>query len=300
MDRTRPRQAEIIVTQSVSMRGLSSFHTGGKAEYYAEPRDSEEMMSVLELAYKRSLPVTVIGGGTHILVSEEGVPGIVISTRGLRGISIKGDLLLASPGEMLDHIINIAIEHSLIGMEEIAGIPGTIAGAVTVNANANGRSISDLFFYADVLTPDGRMHRYPNYQDAFGSQSSVIGSGGIVMLVALNLIPSRQTAEARMRKEEYVEKMFIPPCARFSGEIFRDPDGMRAEDALRLSGMTGSHGLQAEFSEYQPNSIFTYPSCTSDEIYALIQMAETEVESRLGIRLCRSLTMLGPFRDQGI
>ena len=300
MVRMKPREAEIIVTEAFSMSDRSSFHTGGKAEYYAEPRDLEETRSVLELAYKRSLPVTIIGGGTHILVSEEGIPGIVLSTRGLRGISIKGDLLLASPGEMLDIIINIAIEHSLIGLEEIAGIPGTIAGAITVNANANGRSISDLFFYADVLTPDGRMHRYPNYQDAFGSQSSVIGRGGLVVMVALNLIPSKRTAEARMRKEEYVERMFSPPCARFSGEIFRDPEGMKAEDVLRKAGMTGYHGLRAEFSEYQPNSIFTYPGCTSDEIYSLIRMAEREVEEKTGIRLTRSITLLGPFRDQGL
>lgn len=103
-----------------------------------------------------------------------------------------------------------------------------------------------------------------------------------------------------MRKEEYVERMFIPPCARFSGEIFRDPEGMKAEDALRKAGMTGYHGLRAEFSEYQPNSIFTYPGCTSDEIYSLIRMAEREVEEKTGIRLTRSITLLGPFRDQGL
>ena len=79
MVRMKPREAEIIVTEAFSMSDRSSFHTGGKAEYYAEPRDLEETRSVLELAYKRSLPVTIIGGGTHILVSEEGIPGIVLS-----------------------------------------------------------------------------------------------------------------------------------------------------------------------------------------------------------------------------
>ena len=298
MARTVRRQAEFIVTEGFSMRDRSSLHTGGNAEYYAEPRDAEETLSVLELAYKRSWPVTIIGGGTHILVSEEGIPGVVISTRSLRGISIKGDLITALPGEMLDNIINIAIEHSLIGLEEIAGIPGTIAGAITVNANANDRAISDLFFYADVLTPDGRMHRYPHYKDAFGEQSSIIGSGGLVVSVALRLIPSKKTAEARMRKETFVEKMFIPPCMRFSGEIFRNAGNEKAEELLRISGMTGYHGVRAEFSEYQPNSIFTYPGCTSDEIYSLITLAEREVEKKTGIRLERSITLLGSFRDQ--
>ena len=279
------------------MKHHSSLETGGKAEYYAEPRDEEEVLSVLELAYRRSLPITIIGGGTHILVSDEGVEGLVISTQSMKGISIKGDMLTSAPGEMLDNIINMAIEHRLSGLEEIAGIPGTIAGAISVNANANGRAISDLFLYSDVITPDGRMHRYPHYLDAFGPQSSIIGESGIVISVALNLIPSIKTAEARMRKEAFVESMFIPPCRRFSGEIFRNPPGMRADEILRRSGATGPSGLRAEFSEYQPNSIFTYSGCTSDEIYTLILMAERKAEEKLGIRLERSLTLIGSFRD---
>ena len=89
------------------MRHHSSLETGGKAEYYAKPRDEGEVLSVLELAYRRSLPLTIIGGGTHILVSDEGVEGIVISTEAMKGISIKGNMLIASPGEMLENIIII-------------------------------------------------------------------------------------------------------------------------------------------------------------------------------------------------
>lgn len=297
MRATRSHQPEFIVTEGYDMRHHSSLETGGKAEYYAKPRDEGEVLSVLELAYRRSLPLTIIGGGTHILVSDEGVEGIVISTEAMKGISIKGDMLIASPGEMLENIINVAIEHRLTGLEEIAGIPGTIAGAISVNANANGRAISDLFLYSDVITPNGRMHRYPHYSDAFGQQSSVIGQSGIVMSVALSLIPSINTADARMRKEAFVESMFIPPCRRFSGEIFRNAGDMRADELLRLASVPGKSGLRAEFSEYQPNSIFTYKGCTSDEIYTLILEAERKVEKTLGIKLERSLTLIGSFRD---
>ena len=297
MKAIRSHQAEFIVTEGYEMKQHSSLETGGKAEYYAEPRDEEEVLSVLELAYRRSLPITIIGGGTHILVSDDGVEGIVISTESMKGISIRGDMLVSAPGEMLENIINMAIEHRLSGLEEIAGIPGTIAGAISVNANANGRAISDLFLYSDVLTPDGFRHRYPHYKDAFGPQSSVIGGSGIVVSVALSLIPSINTADARMRKEHFVETMFIPPCRRFSGEIFRNPAGMRADEILQAIGATGRSGLRAEFSEYQPNAILTYSGCTSDEIYTLILMAERKAEEKLGIKLERSLTLIGSFRD---
>ncbi len=290
--------SDFIVTEGYSMSNSSSLGTGGDAEYYAEPRDVGEAMNVMELAYKRSLPVTIIGGGTHILVSDEGIPGIVVSTRCMRGISIRGDMIVALPGEMLDGLINIAIEHRLKGLEEIAGIPGTIAGALSVNANANGRSISDLFLYADVLTSDGKIHRFPHYKDVFSYQETVIGqNGGMIISIALCLIPSIKTAESRMKKEVFVEKMFIPPAPRFSSIIYKDPDGMRAADLIKRAGATGKNGTRAEFSEYEGNTIFTYAGCTSSEIYQAMIMAESKVKEKFGITLERSITLLGSFKD---
>ncbi len=294
----RPGQGSLMITEQLSMGPRSSFGTGGKAEYYTEPRTVDECLSALELAYKKGLPVTIIGSGTHILVSEEGIPGLVISSMGLRGITIKGDLLEAASGETLDNVINQAIDHNLIGLEEIAGIPGTIAGAISVNATANGKSISDMFFYADYLSVKGEVHRRPYYHDYFRSQKSAFKNGELITSIALRLKPSKASAEARVRKEEYVELMFIPPCRRFSGEIFRDPEEMSAADALRKAGMTGPSGVRAEFSEYQPNSIFTYPGCTSAEIYSLILRAEREVKEKLGIELERSITVLGSFSEK--
>ncbi len=278
------------------MKKHSSFSTGGKAEFYAEPRNVYDALSALEMAYAKGLEVTVIGAGTHLLVSEEGIPGLVISASSMKGMSIKGDLLIASPGETLDNVINQAIDHNLIGLEEIAGIPGTIAGAVAVNAEANNRSISDLFFYADYLTLNGEIHRRPFFYDFFSKKGS-FSTDCLIISVALRLKPSRASAEARERKEKYVEKMYIPPCRRFSGKIFMDSPEMSASDAIKLSGLTGYNGSRAEFSEYQPNSILTYPGCTSDEIYALIQRGKRTIKDKLGIELDTSITILGSFRN---
>ena len=289
--------SNLVLTEGMDMRRHSSFSTGGKAEYYAEPRSVFDCLIALETAYRKNLSITVIGAGTHVLVSDSGIPGLVISTASMRGMSIKGNLLIASAGETLDNIINIAIEHNLTGLEEIAGIPGTIAGAVSVNASANGSAISDFFFYADYITPDGKIHRRPGFHDSFRKQKSPFLSSDLIISVALRLTPSRASAEARVRKERFVEMMYIPPCRRFSGEIFRDPAEMKADEAIRLAGLTGPNGSRAEFSEYQPNSILTYPGCASDEIYHLIRMGEERVREKLGIRLERSITLLGEFTD---
>lgn len=297
MKRSSRHLSALVITEEMDMSRRSSFSTGGKAEYYAQPASTEDCISLLEHAYKKNLHVSFIGAGTHILVSDEGIPGLVISTASMKGMSIKGRLLIASPGEALDNIINKAIDHNLSGLERIAGIPGTIAGALSVNAGANSMKLSDVFFYADYLSFDGRIHRRPHFHDAFSEQSSIFSSNGLVVSVALKLNPTRASAEARERKEEYVEKMYIPPSRRFSGEIFKDSKEMKAEDAIRKAGLTGPNGSHAEFSEYQANSILTYPGCTSQEIYTLIRHAEKTVKEKLNICLIPSITMLGSFTD---
>ncbi len=274
------------------MKRLNSFSAGGSARYYAQPRSIAELMSVLEFAYRKGIAVEIIGGGTHILVPDEGIDALVISTKDMRGMTIRGDLITASPGEMLDNIINIAIEHNLIGMEELGGIPGTVAGAMTINASANGKSLSDVFFYGDYLTIDGKIHRRPYYSDSFRKQGSAFGSTEIIIGVALRLQPSKATAEARLRKEKYVEKFFIPPCPRYSGQIFKDPEGMSAAELISKCDLTGENGSKAEFSEYDSNCIFTYPGCTADEIKSLILHTRDSVLEKTGIRLELSLDIL--------
>ncbi len=290
--------SSLVITEDMDMKRRSSFSTGGKAEYYAEPRNVYDCLGVLEMAYRKGLGVTVIGAGTHLLVSDDGIPGLVISTASMKGMSIKGSLLIAAPGEALDNVINKAIDHNLIGLEKIAGIPGTIAGAVSVNASANGMALSDVFFYADYIASDGCIHRRPCFHDFFRRQRSIFSNNEMIISIALRLTPSRASAEARVKKEEYVERMFIPPCRGFSGEIFRDRPEMKAATAIRISGLTGPNGSHAEFSEYQCNTIMTYPGCTSAEIYSLIERGRRVIKEKTGLDFERSITFLGKFREE--
>ncbi len=283
---------ELLIVEDYPMRTLNSFAAGGSARYYAQPRNAAELEAVLEFAYRKSIGVKVIGGGTHILVPEEGIDALVISTKDMRGLTIKGDLVTAAPGEMLDGIINIAIDHNLVGMEELGGIPGTVAGAMTVNASANGKSLSDVFFYADYLTANGRFHRRPYYSDIFRKQGSAFVDTEIITGVALRLRPAKATAEARLKKEKFVELFFIPPCPRYSGQIFKDPEGHTAQELIAKSGFAGPNGSRAEFSLYQSNCIFTYPGCTSTEIRDLILRTKQGVEEQTGIALELSMEML--------
>ena len=288
----------IALAENFSMKEISLFRAGGMAELYAEPRTFDELLAVLDLASRRNLHIEVIGAGSHILAPESGIEGLLISTRSMKGITIRGDLLTAGPGDMFDGIINIAIDHNLIGLEELGGIPGTIAGAISVNASANGRSISDAFFYADSVTPDGRIHRRTFYPDTFSHQGSAFSDDEIIVNVALRLRPSKATAEARLRKEKFVELMFIPPCRRCAGEVFHDLADTKAADLIRQAGFIREEGIRAEFSDYQSNCIFTYEGCTSDEIFTLLCKTAEKVYETSGILLEPSITLLGSFRER--
>ena len=288
----------ITLAENFSIKEISLFRAGGNAEFYAEPRTTDELLSVLHLASERGLHIEVIGAGSHILAPESGISGLLISTRSMKGITIRGDLLTAGPGEMLDGIINIAIDHNLIGLEELGGIPGTIAGALSINASANNRSISNAFFYADYVTTDGRIHRRTFYPDTFSLQDSAFSADEIIVNVALRLKHSKATAEARLRKEKFVELMFIPPCRRCAGEVFRDLADMKAADLIRQAGFIRDPGIRAEFSDYQSNCIFTYEGCTSDEIFSLILKTAERVYEETGIMLEPSITLLGSFRER--
>ncbi len=291
----RVEKREVEFEENKDLSGLTFFKTKGKAEYFYEPENPLMMQLALEKAYKMNLETRVLGSGTHVIISDEGIEGLLISTKKMRGITIKGNLITAYSGESLDGIINTAIEHNLIGLEELGGIPGTIAAALKVNASANGKSLSDYHYYSDFMTKEGKIHRRPDYFDLFGHQTSPIADDEIVLSVTLRLEPSKRSAEARIKKEKYVELMFIPPTANFIGQVFKDPQGMSAKDIIKACHLDKDLGFKAEFSSFQSNCIFSQRSATSDDVTSLIALVRDEVEKLTGIRLELSVSLLGKF-----
>ena len=287
----------ICLRENYPLRKENMLRIGGNARFYAEPRDLNECAEVLECAYKRNLEIAVLGDGTHTLISDDGFDGLILSTKSMKSITLKGSLITAYAGETLDNIINKSIEHHLIGLEKLAGIPGTLGGAIKINAHANSVSISDFIFYIDYLTLDGTFCRTPLYKETFTTDGVTLPDNAIFVAAGLKMTPSQFTAEARLRKETFTELMLVPPATRLASDVFCNPEGYNAADIIRKLDLTGYSGLKAEFSEYNPNMIVTYPGCSSNDVASLILKAEKEAYSRLGIRLRCSLSFIGTFKD---
>ena len=295
MERNKNARNKLVsIKRYFSLSGSSSLASKGVASLYAEPSNINELMDVMEIAYAKNIRISILGSGTHTLISDKQIDGIVISTRSMKGLTMKGTMLECYPGEMLESIIDKAIEHQLIGIEKLAGIPGTIAGALMCNAEANGCEISDYVYYFDYITFSGHVRRQRVYNDTFSKQKLNMEEDGIISNVALRLNPSKATAEAKIRKRMYVELMFIPPCANYVGQVFKDTKSESAGRIIRKLGLCNRKGV-AEFSEYQPNCIFTSPGYQTKDIFNLITKAEDAAKKELGITLERSLALLGVF-----
>ena len=132
----------IRIEKDFEMSKITSFRTGGYADYIAFPEHINQLAAILALCNDKGIPVTVAGGLTNCLVSDDGIRGLVLCTRHIRGLVMKGGLFIAYAGESLENVINKSIEHHLTGLEELGGIPGTTGGATCGNAGANGVSIS--------------------------------------------------------------------------------------------------------------------------------------------------------------
>lgn len=280
------------------MRLHTSLRTGGVVRYLAFPENLPQVVALLEAAREKGLEAVVVGSCTNLLVSDNHFDGIVISMSHLKGITIKGDLVTAYAGESLDYVINRAIEHNLTGMEELGGIPGSVGGAVAGNAGANGREISDIFFYADCIDrKEGKLKRFPSYIDSFSYRSSSFAGDNIIITAAFRLSPSRNTASARVLKEEYrrkrVEKgQFQYPSA---GCIFKNPEGSSAGALIEECSLAGRRRGGAMILPSHCNFIVNCDNATSSEILDLSREAQEEVYRCKGIMLEYEVKLIGSF-----
>ena len=195
------KSEKIKLERNKSLEGLTLFKSRGTAEYYAEPENVRGLRDALLIAKDLGLRITVIGSGTHVILPDHGIDGLLISTKNLKGITIKGSLITCMAGESLNNVINSAIEHNLMGLEEFGGIPGTIAAAMRINARAQGKHISSYHFYTDTMSYDGKIHRKPDYLDFFNSRRTILDEDEILLSTTLRLREGKRTAEARIRKE---------------------------------------------------------------------------------------------------
>jgi len=263
------------------------FHLGGPAEFFAEPSSIDQLQALVRRCREASTPVRVLGGGSNILVRDEGVAGVVVRLTApvFSDITLAGDILSAGGGAKLGHAISTSVREGRAGLEALVGIPGTIGGALHGNAGSRGGDIGQWACQATVMTRAGEIQERMRDELVFAYRESSLDE--LVILGAKFQLEEDDPEELtkRMQKQWIVKKANQPLGHQSAGCIFKNPRGMSAGMLIEQAGLKNTRIGQAEVSDRHANFIIADPGATSSDVLKLIDVVRERVLERLGIEL---------------
>jgi UDP-N-acetylmuramate dehydrogenase len=278
------------------MKNHTSWQIGGPADVFVEPEDREDLQLVVSYAYRHGIPLTVVGAGSNLLVSECGIRGIVVKiSSGLNLVLTAGNEIIAEAGAKLVRVAAAAKEAGLGGFEFTAGIPGTVGGAVAMNAGANGFSISRLVRDALMLDFKGEYHRKVNQELSFGYRASILQEEPLILVeVSFNCFP-RDKSEIAKEMAYYIGKRRLtqPLVRPNAGSVFKNPPGDSAGRLIEAAGLKGLRIGDAQISTLHANFIVNLGAATSREVLALIEKAGETVHTSFGVKLEPEIKIIG-------
>ncbi len=280
---------DLPIEQGVPLWKHTSIRVGGPARYYARPTNRDDLREVLDWAFRAGCPHIVLGGGTNVVFPDVGFDGLIVSTEGLRGRSlIDGDLLRVAAGERLSTVARWASEQGLSGLEWACGIPGSIGGAVAMNAGAHGGGIAGILESADVVS-NGSVLTYEAESLRFGYRSSALRAGdveGIVVEATFSLRREDPTACLERASAVLCERQRKLPVGASAGSIFRNPgSGPTAGALLERADCKGLRRGRAVVAMRHANVIVNEGSDNAGDVLGLIDEMKRQVRDRFGVEL---------------
>lgn len=266
----------------------TTYGVGGAAELVVVPADAGDLTAALDFCSAHSLRWRVMGNGSNLLVHDGPVAGVVFKVRGcLDYFHLEGTRLTAGAGAMLARAAEAAAGADLSGLEWLAGIPGTLGGAVAMNAGAHGHSVGELVRRVTLWQEGAGVISLGADELAFGYRDSALRHSGLVALeVELELAPCGPGEAARRTRELLVRRKAAQPLGRRSaGSVFRNPEGGKAWALIDQAGLKGSRVGGAEVSPKHANFIVTRPGATAADILELMDLARRLVRERTGVEL---------------
>ena len=268
---------------------------GGPADYLAFPRNRYELIRIVQFANKEQIPWIVLGNASNIIVRDGGIRGFVIMFDQLHTIMVNGYTMEVEAGAKLIDTTHVALHHSLTGFEFACGIPGSIGGAVFMNAGAYGGEIAHVLVSCKVLTPDGEIKTVHADDMKFGYRSSVIQkTGDIVISAKFALAPGNHTAirqemERLTHLRELKQPLEYPSC----GSVFKRPVGHFAGQLISEAGLKGYRIGGVEVSEKHAGFMINVADGTAKDYEDLIQSVIEKVKEHSGVTLEREVRILG-------
>lgn len=291
----------------VPLSTLTSFKVGGPAELYVAPRRIEDLQASLDWANTRSVPITLLGAGSNLLISDRGLPGLVICTRHLRHTHFDeaAGQIVAAAGEPIARLAWRVAERGWRGLEWAVGIPGTVGGAVVMNAGAHNACAADVLVDTQVLSIDGSAEILTPTKLAFGYRTSALQLHNPA-LAQLRLVtqatwqlqpghhPEQVMAEtmAHMTQRRTTQPYNLPSC----GSVFRNPTPYTAGWLIEQAGLKGYQIGGAQIAQRHANFILNCGGASAADIFQLIRHIQYKVEQNWSLWLEPEVKMMGEFQ----
>ncbi|MFG0297794.1 MAG: UDP-N-acetylmuramate dehydrogenase [Maioricimonas sp. JB045] len=276
-----------ITRSDVPLAPYTWLNVGGPAQLFIEPRTRQELKDVISTCQQNEIPIRLLGGGSNLLVRDEGFGGAVIHLTGdeFTFVSIEGTTVRAGAAAPLSHVISQTVNAGLAGLETLVGISGTQGGAIRGNAGGRHGDIGQFVRAVDVVTSEGKEFTRTEDELAFDYRHSSINE---LVVVSAELALSTDDPDSltrRMRKLWIMKKAAQPLSFQSAGCIFKNPRGLSAGALIEQAGLKGTRVGQCEVSDRHANFIVTHDGATSDDILKLIDLIRTQVSEIHGVQL---------------
>lgn len=285
----------IVVHTDEPMKNHTYFRIGGKADIFISVKNEKEILELVRLLKESKVPYYVIGNGSNLLVSDDGIEGVVISVgKDFSGISCNDNRIEASAGTLLSRISACALENSLTGFEFASGIPGSLGGAIVMNAGAYDGEMKDVVVSTRYISADGEIKEVFGVDHGFGYRKSNFTNGEIIVSSVIELKPGdKDSISAYMRDLAERRRTKQPLEYPSAGSTFKRPEGFFAAKLIDDAGLRGYRHGGAMVSDKHCGFVVNVDNATCADVKAVMNHIEKIVMEKFGVKLEPEVKLLG-------
>lgn len=298
----KQRFQEILEDNRILEAELMSRHTtfriGGPADFFLVPENADEIKKIIAVCKEKNVPYFILGNGSNLLVSDRGYRGVVIQLdRNFGEVKVEGTEIHASAGALLSTIAVAARRASLTGFEFAGGIPGTLGGAVVMNAGAYGGEMKDVLRKVMVMDQSGKVFEIPAEELQMGYRTSIIKTAGYIVLGAVLSLKEGNLEEIKMLTRKLSEQRTSKQPLEYpsAGSTFKRPEGYFAGKLIMDSGLRGYCVGGAQVSEKHCGFVINTGDATAEDVRSLMKHVTEIVYAKFGVTLEPEVKFLGEF-----
>ena len=284
-----------VCAKDEPMSSHTSFGIGGPADLFIVPPDERALEKIIHKCREWDICVTIVGGGTNLLVSDNGIEGVVLSTSALSSISIKNNEIECGAGAKLMALCTLAKDNNLSGLEFAYGIPGTAGGAVYMNAGAYGGEMSGVLLSARHIDEHGQIGEFNAGELNLGYRTSVYSGGSYTILSAKLRLEPGSSDEIAAKMADFMNRRLTkqPYEARSAGSVFKRPPGQFAGSLIEQCGLKGRQAGGAMVSDKHAGFIINAGGATCEDVMNLVDIIQREVLTQTGFILECEIKRIG-------